>query len=289
MHRRRDGSCFPVAVSSLGFELEGRPLVRSLLLDISEQVAAEARSRSLNEELERRVLERTAQLEAALREMEAFSYSVSHDLRGPLRGIDGFSLALLEDFGGRLDDRGRHYLQRIRHGAQAMGQIMDDLLDLSRLSRKDLVREPVDLSGQARAILADLARQAPDRPLRAVVQDGLAVRADPRLMAMVLDQLLANAWKYSGRCPEPRIEVGRVAGGPASDPVFFVKDNGVGFDMAYAGKLFTAFQRLHDIAQFPGSGIGLTIVQRILVRHGGRVWAESEVDRGATFFFTLPA
>ena len=286
VHRRRDGSRFPVAVSSLAFELEGRPFIRSIVLDITEQAQAEERSRQLNEELERRVAERTAQLETAFREMEAFSYSVSHDLRGPLRGIDGFSLALLEDFGGQLDERGRHYLQRIRHGTQAMGKIMDDLLDLARLSRQELVRETVDLSGQARELLADLA--GPEAgAVQLVIQDGLAVQADPRLMRMALGQLLANAWKFAGRRPGARIEFGQAVP-PGDCPVFFVRDNGVGFDMAYAGKLFTAFQRLHDIAQFPGTGIGLAIVQRILVRHGGRVWAEAELDRGATFFFSLP-
>ena len=284
-HQRRDGSSFPVEVSSMAFELEGRTLLQSIIRDITQQQEYEARIQALNEQLEQRVLERTAQLETAFREMEAFSYSVSHDLRAPLRGIDGFGHALQEEYAGRLDAQGLHYLSRIRGGAQRMGQIMDDLLDLSRLSRHELTRTTVDLSAQARQILQSLEQQVPgQRRVELVVQDGLQVQADPRLMNMVLGQLLNNAWKFTGKRPHARIEFGAAS----EAATFFVRDNGAGFDMAYAGKLFGAFQRLHDPGDFPGTGIGLAITQRILQRHGGRVWAEAAVDQGATFFFNLP-
>jgi PAS domain S-box-containing protein len=284
-HLRREGSTFPVEVSSMAFELEGRPLVQSIIRDITEQHEYEARIRALNEQLEQRVLERTAQLETAFREMEAFSYSVSHDLRAPLRGIDGFGHALQEDYGDRLDDQGRHYLERIRGGAQRMGQIMDDLLDLSRLSRHELIRTTVDLSAQARQILEALEQQDSGRRRVALaVQDGLRAQADPRLMNMVLGQLLNNAWKFTGKRQDARIEFGAAS----EDATFFVRDNGAGFDMAYAGKLFGAFQRLHDPGEFAGTGIGLAITQRIMQRHGGRIWAEAAVDQGATFYFNLP-
>jgi PAS domain S-box-containing protein len=288
LHLRRDGSSFPVEVSSMAFELDGRTLIQSIIRDITEQREHEAKIHALNGQLEQRVRERTAQLETAFREMEAFSYSVSHDLRAPLRGIDGFSHALLEDYGDRLDPEGRHFLRRIRNGAQRMGQIMDDLLDLSRLSRHELAREPMDLSAQVRQILGGLEQQAPgERRVELSVQDGLQVQADPRLMHMVLGQLLTNAWKFTGKRAGARIEFGAAPGEAGS--TFYVRDNGAGFDMAYAGKLFGAFQRLHDAVEYPGTGVGLAIAQRILLRHGGRIWAEAAVDQGATFFFNLPA
>ncbi|MDR3671051.1 MAG: ATP-binding protein [Holophaga sp.] len=283
-HQRRDGTPFPVEVSSMAFDLDGRSLVQSIIRDITEQEQYESRIRALNEQLEQRVQERTAQLETAFREMEAFSYSISHDLRGPLRGIDGFSHALLEDYQDRLDAQGRHYLERIRLGIQRMGWMMDDLLDLSRLSKHELTRTTVDLSAQCRQILEELEQQEP-RKARLAIQDGLLVNADPRLMRLVLSQLLNNAWKFTSKRKEPRIEFGAAPQGPDT---FFVKDNGVGFDMAYASKLFAPFQRLHDPAEYTGTGVGLAIAQRILLRHGGRIWAEAAVDQGATFFFNLP-
>jgi hypothetical protein len=286
VHQRQDGTLFPVEVSSMAFDLDGRALVQSIIRDITEQQEYENRIRMLNEQLEQRVVERTAQLETAFREMEAFSYSISHDLRGPLRGIDGFSHALLEDYRDRLDPQGRHYLERIRHGTQRMGRMMDDLLDLSRLSRHELTRTPVDLSAQVRQILQELEQQEP-RPMQLAVQDGLTVDADPRLMRLVLGQLLGNAWKFTGKRQDPRIAFGAaVEHGPGT---FFVQDNGVGFDMAYAGKLFNPFQRLHDPSEYTGTGVGLAIAQRILLRHGGRIWAQAAVDQGATFYFNLPS
>ncbi|HWQ08643.1 MAG TPA: ATP-binding protein, partial [Holophaga sp.] len=217
---------------------------------------------------------------------EAFSYSVSHDLRAPLRGIDGFSRALLEDFGDRLDDNGRHYLERVRAGTQRMGHLIDDLLKLSRVSRADLDQVDVDLSAMSTRILQDFTEKQPFRDITFEVAPGLATWADPRLMAIVMENLLANAWKFTQKTPGARIEVGALPEG--EETAFYVRDNGAGFDMAYASKLFGAFQRLHTAQEFEGTGIGLAIVQRIIHRHGGRLWAEGETGRGATFHFTLP-
>lgn len=247
---------------------------------------AEARLRRLNRELEGRVFQRTAQLEIANKELEAFAYSVSHDLRAPLRGIDGFSQALMEDYGGQLDEGGRHYLARVRAGTQRMGVLIDDLLRLSRVSRAQMERGPVDLSAMAKAVLDELRQQDPARQAATKVQEGLKASGDGRLLKVVLDNLLGNAWKYTSRHERARIEVGetKADGGTA----FFVKDDGAGFDMAYAHKLFGVFQRLHGTEEFPGTGIGLATVARIIHRHGGRIWAEGAPENGATFFFTLP-
>jgi signal transduction histidine kinase len=239
----------------------------------------------LNDELEQRVKDRTAQLEASNRELEAFCYSVSHDLRAPLRGIDGWSLALLEDYRDQLDEKGRQCLQRVRADTQRMGQLIDDLLLLSRVTRGLIEHCPVDLTALAQSISARLQEAEPERQVEFAVQPGLTAQGDARLLEIVLSNLLANAWKFSVRRPLARVEFGRTE--VDSKPAFFVRDNGVGFDMTYAQKLFGAFQRMHKASEFPGTGIGLAIVQRVIQRHGGRVWAEAQVDRGATFFFTL--
>ena len=258
------------------------------LLELNESLAqSQAEIRRMNEALELQVQRRTAQFEAANRELEAFSYSVSHDLRAPLRAIDGFSQVLLEDYGERLDEDGRRYLQRVRMGTQRMGNLIEDLLKLSRLSRGDLERQPLDLSGKAGRILHDLALRDPDRTVATAVAPGLQASGDDRLVTVALENLLGNAWKYTGKTAGARIEFGALV--RDGQPAFFVRDNGAGFDMAYAGKLFSPFQRLHAAPDFEGSGIGLALVQRILNRHGGTIWAEAEPDRGATFYFTLPA
>jgi PAS domain S-box-containing protein len=238
-----------------------------------------------NVDLERRVSSRTRELEAAYEELEAFSYSVSHDLRAPLRALDGFSLALLEDYGEQLDDTARDYLARVRAASQRMGRLIDDLLTLSRVSRQDLVREEVDLSAIGRDVIADLRQADPKRLVEVTVADGIVANGDPSLLRVVLRNLLDNAWKFTSRRPHAHIEVGveRRGGVVAHE----VRDDGAGFDTAYVDKLFTPFQRLHAADEFPGTGIGLATVRRIVRRHGGSVWAEGAVDSGATIRFTL--
>jgi signal transduction histidine kinase len=260
---------------------------RLMQAEVLDRVRAEKAAAQLTHELEGRVAERTAQLEAANKELEAFCYSVSHDLRAPLRSISGFSQALLEDSADRLDERGRHDLNRVCAAARRMAQLIDDLLKLSRLSRAEMHRDRVDLSALARTAAADLRHHEPNRDVEFVCPDGLAAHADSQLVRVLVENLLGNAWKFTGRTPDARVEFGRLGGaGPAA---FFVRDNGAGFDMAYADKLFGAFQRLHAAGDFPGNGIGLATVQRVVSRHGGRAWAESVVGRGAIFYFTLEA
>ncbi len=241
--------------------------------------------RKLNAELEQRVIERTAQLEVTNKELEAFAYSVSHDLRAPLRGIDGFSQALLEDYAGEIDAQGQDYLRRVRNASQRMGQLIDDLLKLSRLTRGEMRRETVDLSGMAQTIASELHKTQPERRVECLITPGLTANGDARLLRVVLENLLGNAWKFTSKCAQVRIEFGATE--VEGESTYFVRDNGAGFDMTYADKLFGAFQRLHGDAEFPGTGIGLATVQRIIHRHGGRIWAEAELEQGATFYFTL--
>jgi len=257
----------------------------ALATDITVQKRAAERILRLNEELEERVRERTVQLEATNKELEAFSYSVSHDLRAPLRGIDGWSQALIEDYGSNLDPTALGYLSRVRSETQRMGLLIDDLLQLSRLSRTEMRREDIDLSAMARRIAARLREENPQRRIEFTIQDGLCVPGDTRLLEVAFTNLLSNAVKFTGPRPIAHIEVGATEA--EGGRVFFVRDNGVGFDMAYASALFGAFQRLHKMSQFPGTGIGLATVQRVVRRHGGRVWAQSEPDAGATFYFTI--
>ncbi len=254
-------------------------------MDVTERKRAEEEVRLLNVELEQRVRARTAALEAANREMEAFAHSVSHDLRAPLRGIDGWSLALLEDSGECLDAKGRKYLERVRSEAQRMGRLIDDLLHLSRVSRAELVPRTVDLTSLAETIIARLKEAHPGRSIEFIVAPQLKCTGDARLLEIALTNLLENAVKFTGPCTAARVEFGKTEF--EGNRAFFVRDNGVGFDMAYAGMLFAPFQRLHKTSEFPGSGIGLATVQRVIHRHGGRIWAEARVGAGATLYFTL--
>ena len=260
---------------------------QGLQLEVAERTRAEEEVRRLAGELEQRVKERTAQLEYTNAELEAFCYSVSHDLRAPLRAIDGFSQALVEDFSQSLSEDARRYLTRIRAATQRMGQLIEDLLTLSKVSRSELRKLEIDLSDLARHAVAELAQREPARNVEVTVWDNMQAQADPRLLRAALENLIANAWKFTAKAEHPRIEVGCLRDGERS--TYFVRDNGVGFDMAYADKLFGAFQRLHAEQEFPGTGIGLATVQRIVHRHGGRIWANAAQGKGATFFFTLAA
>lgn len=273
---RKDGTEFPAAISLSPVKTHEGAWAITAVRDVSAEVAREAALRRANE-----------MAMAANRELEAFSYSVAHDLRSPLRSIDGFSQALLEDYLDKLDDEGKDYLGRVRAAAQRMAQLIDDLLSLSRVTRSELHRGRVDLSELAREIVAGLRRSNADRDVRFLVQDGLVADADARLVGVALENLLANAWKFTAKKKSATIEVGSTV--VDEQVAYFVRDDGAGFDMAYANKLFTAFQRLHAKAEFDGTGIGLATVQRIVLRHGGRVWAEGAIGKGATFWFTLPA
>jgi protein-histidine pros-kinase len=279
--RRKDGTEFPIEISLSPLETEEGTLVSSSIRDITERKRAEAEVSALNES-ERR---HAAQLEAANKELEAFSYSVSHDLRAPLRSIDGFSSALMEDYGRQLDGQAKNYLGRIRAATQRMAQLIDDLLNLARVSRGEMRHEQVNLSAMAKAILTDLHNGEPQRSVECVVPEGLAAEGDPRLLRVVLDNLLGNAWKFTRKKPQARIELGVAK--QDGHQVYFVRDDGAGFDMTYVDKLFGTFQRLHAAEDFSGSGVGLATVQRIIRRHGGRVWAQGAEGKGATFTFTL--
>ncbi|MGK7345815.1 MAG: PAS domain S-box protein [Candidatus Nitrospinota bacterium M3_3B_026] len=282
---RKNGEEFPLDLNITQTTVEGRTLFIGAARDITERKEAERELEKYRHHLEELVEERANELNSVNRELEAFSYSVSHDLRAPLRGVDGFSQALLEDYGDRIDEQGKFYLTRVRAGCQRMGELIDGLLNLSRLTRGVMEREDVNLSEMAHAVIDDLRRHDPGRAVDVVIDDGLVASGDRILLRAVLDNLLSNAWKFTEGREGARIEFGadRLDG----ETVYHVRDNGAGFDMRYAGKLFGAFQRLHGANEYSGAGIGLATVQRVIRRHGGRVWGEGEVGKGSTFYFTL--
>jgi PAS domain S-box-containing protein len=255
--------------------------------DITERRRIEAELAAAHSELERRVAERTAELLVANQELESFAHAVSHDLRSPLRGIDGWSQAVMEDYAPLLDERGRNYLTMVRAETNRMAQLIDNLLELSRVTRASMTRETVDLSAIAQELAASLRAERPERAADFVVAPGMVVQGDAVLLRAALQNLLHNAWKFTAKRPRAHIEVGCTQEG--GQTVYHVRDDGVGFDMRYASKLFAPFQRLHSLAEFPGTGVGLATVRRIIHRHGGKVWATAGVDQGATFYFTLTA
>ena len=284
-NRTKDGRTLPFEVNVSLFDLQGRTVVLAIARDITERKQAEAELLKYRNHLEELVAARTSELESANRELGAFSYSVSHDLRAPLRAINGFAQALMEDCAAQLDTVGRGYLDRVRAASRRMAELIDHLLNLARIARLPLERKPVNLSELARTIAGELREAEPTRQVELVIQDGMTAQADPVLAGMVLRNLMDNAWKFTGKHPTARIEVGETV--RDGEPVWFVRDDGAGFDMAYVDNLFAPFQRLHSTADFAGTGIGLATIQRIVRRHGGRGWIEGAVEKGVTYYFTF--
>ncbi len=278
---RKNGNEFPIEISLSPLETEDGLLVSAAIRDITKRKHAEADIQKLNDDLR----QRAAQLEAANKELESFSYSVSHDLRAPLRSIDGFSHAIIEDYGEQLPAEALKYLERVRSAAQRMAQLIDDLLNLSRITRSTLQPIFVNLSSIAEEITFSLQRNFADRKITFSITPNLMVEGDPRLLTIALDNLLNNACKFTSKCEQAVIEFGQLS--KAQERIFYVRDNGAGFNMEYVDKLFGVFQRLHSTSEYPGTGVGLATVQRIIKIHGGRIWAEGEEGKGATFYFTL--
>jgi len=252
-----------------------------LQTEMDERKRAEEDIKQLNKNL----LKRAAELEASNKELESFSYTVSHDLRAPLRSINGFSQAVLEDYAGKLDEQGKIYLQNIRESSQLMASLIDDILSLSRVSRTELDIKKVNLSDTAVSIMEALKKTEPERQIKYIIIPKMEVYGDRNLLGVVLENLLGNAFKFTARCKHAQIEFGATESN--GEKIFYVRDNGAGFDMMYVDKLFKPFQRLHSVDEFPGTGVGLASVQRIINRHGGKVWAEGEIDKGVTIYFTL--
>ena len=267
--------------------IDGKPLDMFILItDLTEKKIIEDNLKKLNEELERRVEERTSQLAQVNKELEAFSYSVSHDLRTPLRSIDGFSQALAEDYIEKIDDKGKDFITRIRAATKRMSLLIDNLLSLSRLSKSTLKVEKINLSKMVQEVIKELQTNDKDRKVIVKIQDNIKVEADPNLLRTMIENLIGNAWKFTNKKIDAKIEFGRITN--QDETIYFIKDNGAGFNQDYVDKIFEAFQRLHTYSEFPGTGVGLVIVQRIIDRHKGKIWAVGEIDKGATFYFTLP-
>jgi PAS domain S-box-containing protein len=284
---RKDGSILPILLSATTItDKDGNFLMsRSSIFDIAYRKQAEDAIRTLNQELEKRVKERTSQLEATNKELEAFAYSVSHDLRAPLRSIDGFSQMIQEEYENMVDDKGKNYLTRIRLATQRMAQLIDDMLNLSRITRSNINIRQVNLSETFKEITDNFLEKQPERQVVFKIHEGIKIHADFHLIRIVLENLIGNAWKFTSKHPAAHIEFGILQ--QEGLPVYFIRDDGAGFDMNYSKKLFGAFQRLHTTEEFPGTGVGLATVQRIIHRHGGEIWAEGEVEKGATFYFTI--
>jgi PAS domain S-box-containing protein len=283
--RCADGNQLPAYISIQKLHFESQVTICAAITDLTELKAAEADLKKFRDHLKELVIVRTADLEAANQELVSFSYSVSHDLRAPLRGIEGFSLSLMEDYGDKLDEQGKEYLQNIRSSSRLMSKLIDDILTISRITCAKLDALPLDMSTLAEEVEAELRRTQSDRQVEFRIRPHLEVMGDRNLLKLVLQNLLGNAFKFTAKTTNPVIEFGMQEQG--GQKVYFVKDNGVGFDMAYVDKLFKPFQRLHTNQEFPGTGIGLASVQRIVNRHGGKAWAEGGVGKGATFYFTL--
>ena len=283
----KDGTKRYVETSaSLLKDSSGKPIgFRGILHDITARKHAEEELKKYREQLEGLVQERTIKLEASNKELEAFSYSISHDLRAPLRAIDGFSQALLEDCEDKLDLQGKDYLIRIRTATQRMSTLIEDLLNLSRITRSEMSMEKVNLTRIVRSVINELQNSQPQRHVKIRIADDLEDIADSRLISIALENLMSNAWKFTAKQSEALIEFGSTRDG--SKKVYFIRDNGAGFDMTYMDKLFAPFQRLHTIDEYPGTGIGLATVRRIIHRHGGKVWAEGQTGKGATFYFSI--
>lgn len=279
--KRGEGTEYTFEFGARIIDFAGRSAVSLVMRDITERKRMEEALARQAQELARS----NAELSNVNKELEAFSYSVSHDLRAPLRSVDGFSKALMEDYADKIDAQGKDYLQRVRAASQRMAQLIDDLLNLSRVTRSDMHHEVVNLSHIAQTIAAELQKSEQGRQVEFVISDGLVAIGDPRLLRLVLENLLSNAWKFTGKHTHAKIEFGALP--YDGKTAYFVRDDGAGFDMAYVDKLFAPFQRLHGVAEFSGTGIGLALIQRIIHRHGGRVWAEGAVEKGATFYFTL--
>jgi PAS domain S-box-containing protein len=292
--RKRFEEMWPVGDEPRWFEIElqcvvddeGRPEgVSGFAQDITSRIERQEASRRNQIDLERRFAKRTAELQASNEELEAFSYSVSHDLRAPLRAVEGFADLLREDYGSQLDEMGQDYLTHIVQGTHRMSGLINDLIALAKMNQSELERQRVDLSQLAREIVSDLRMRDPQRDVTVVIAGNISAECDVGLMNAALENLIGNAWKFTGKIPDARIEFGSFA--RASSTVYFVRDNGAGFDMGHASRLFAAFQRFHHERDFTGTGIGLATVKRIIRRHGGQVWAESAPGQGATFYFTL--